>query len=171
VIERIAALLPELRVIYLLRDPVERLWSQAAMAFARLGVTDLSRASLPELMRWLETGGPNRHSAYLANLARWEDVFGAERILVGFLDRVAEDPRGVLADVHRFLGVETGPGCMSRQAARPRNAYPHPPMPAQVARALAERYRFDLAALNARFPNEYTARWIRTNEERRKADL
>ncbi|HSX56534.1 MAG TPA: sulfotransferase [Sphingomonas sp.] len=101
--ERMAALLPSVRLIAQLRNPVERAYSDYCMFFRRGqvdgdvdGHLDGARARHP---RFLEDGLYGRH------LRRFLDYFPPEQVQVILHDEIKHDPAAVKADVLRMLDL------------------------------------------------------------------
>jgi hypothetical protein len=112
--ERIRALLPRVRLIAVLRDPVERARSHYWFS-VRQGVEPLSieRALDAEPQRLKARRYENRiHHSYVARgryaeqLQRYERAFGRDALCVIFLEELKADPRATLACVFRHIGVE-----------------------------------------------------------------
>jgi hypothetical protein len=115
VAERIATLLPEVRLVALLRDPVARARSQHAMATARgLEHRDADRAMseslLPEALRRGRLA-PDDTDTYLVQgeygriLGEYLSFFPRTALHIELSDSLARDPRGVVQRVLAFLGV------------------------------------------------------------------
>lgn len=152
---RIAADLPGVRLVVLVRDPVERACSAHAHELARGFETEpcFERALELEPERlageverlWTLPGHvshAHRHHAYLARgryaeqLARLEPLVGRERILVLDSGLMFRDPASAYARVLDFLGLPRFGGVeFERHNARPRET-----LPASVRRRLAERF-------------------------------
>jgi hypothetical protein len=95
---RIAATLPEVRVIYLMRDPLERIVSQYIHEWTEREVSgSLDRAvqGFPHLVAYSE---------YAYQLEPYLESLGADRVLPVFFERMAHDPRRVLEEVCAFIG-------------------------------------------------------------------
>jgi hypothetical protein len=118
VAERISRLLPEVRIVALLRDPVERARSQHAMAIARgLEQRDAERA-LSESLRAhaLRQGrlAPGDTNTYVAQgeygriLGEYLSFFPREALHIELSDSLSSDPQGVVRRVLRFLGARDG---------------------------------------------------------------
>ncbi|HLU72581.1 MAG TPA: sulfotransferase domain-containing protein [Nonomuraea sp.] len=138
--ERIAADLPGVKLLVLVRDPVERACSAHAHELARGFETEESFERALELEEERVAGAEellradphavhhaHRHLAYLARgryadqLERLEPLFGRERILVIDSHRFFADPYPVYDRVLRFLGVRRfGYPGFSRHNWRPR---------------------------------------------------
>jgi Sulfotransferase domain len=125
--ERVAEALPNVKLIVLLRDPVERAYSHYANEVAR-GYEELpfERALDREAGRLkgesekLETDPSyysfaHQHYSYLARglyleqIVRWRSFFRRDQLQIQSAERFFADPPAVLADVHDFLGVERRP--------------------------------------------------------------
>lgn len=137
---RIACDLPGVKLIALVRDPVERAFSAHAHELARGFETETSFARAVELEEGRLAGAADdlraaphatshahRHHAYLARgryaeqLARLEPLVGRDRILVVDSGRFFTDPEVVYDRVLEFLGLpHIGDPVFERHNARPR---------------------------------------------------
>lgn len=154
---RIAADLPAVRVVCLVRDPVERAYSQHAHEVARgyEAVTDFARALALEPRRlageeerlaaqpWYYSHSHQHHGyrargRYADYLERLADELGRDRILVLDSGDFFRDPEPVFQRVLDFLELpRLGRIRFERHNARPRPA----PMPDPVRRELDAYFR------------------------------
>ncbi|MFH1177822.1 MAG: sulfotransferase domain-containing protein [Acidobacteriota bacterium] len=121
-VARIRRVAPDARIIYLLRNPIDRAWSQAAMHFDKTRDADLAGVSDEDLFDFFEDGSVRRNGEYMRTLDLWERHFSPDRIFIGFFDRLRDDPAGLFADVCRFLGAKTSPDSLPAGLEAPRNA-------------------------------------------------
>jgi Sulfotransferase family len=100
-IEHVARLCPDVKILFSLRDPIERTWSSIRMDAQRAGMLDVGQIS--EV-----AGNPawEGRSDYATLIAQWRKVFPEERLKFIFMDDIAETPQAVLEDVCRYVGVE-----------------------------------------------------------------
>jgi hypothetical protein len=111
------ALLPDAKVVAIVRDPVERAYShfgyvnddlgdRAGDAFAAAVEAELPLPDEPYRpgSHWLRLG------RYHRQLQRWLDVVGPDRLLVLAYDEVVGSTDAALARTCRFLGVDDGFG-------------------------------------------------------------
>jgi hypothetical protein len=116
-LERITAYNPAMRLIVLLRDPVQRAWSHWKMEFARGAETKpfawcirQGRQRLFEAEPW----GFHREASYVERgfygeqIARLYDLVPRDQVLVRRAEDLRADPAEILAQVREFLGI--GPG-------------------------------------------------------------
>jgi hypothetical protein len=161
--ERAAALVPDAKLVVLLRDPIERTISHWAEQ-TRNGVETLSLADAlaAEPTRMGDAGerlaaGRLRtshaheqqsyasQSEYAASLERWIRRFGRDRLLVLFSEEYYADPLASLRQVTDFLGVAPhGEVDLSVRNAAQRGGGDRD---AEVRDQLAARFAPDVAAL------------------------
>jgi hypothetical protein len=104
VIERVVDHFPDLKVIFLARDPVERAWSQLSMG-VRLGVINEFDATNPdEVVCNLLIPGVLARSHPSKIVARWKRYIHPENFRVYFFDDLEENPAELRRSVLAFLG-------------------------------------------------------------------
>ena len=100
---------PQLRIILLLRNPIQRAWSGAAMELADRGQRSVESVPLAEYETFLRTTGSVARSTYTAMLDRWSAVFPTEQIFVGFFEDIRTRPAELFTEILQHLGVsQTG---------------------------------------------------------------
>ncbi|MEM6277089.1 MAG: sulfotransferase [Pseudomonadota bacterium] len=97
----------QLRVMYTMRDPVQRLWSHVKFQLQMTGQVEK-----------LETWGPSDFNAFVrqqhiwvnaeygAVLRKMAEGLGQEQRHVMFYENLHDDQRGTLADIETFLGIK-----------------------------------------------------------------
>jgi hypothetical protein len=104
VIERVVDHFPNLKVVFLARDPVERAWSQLSMGI-RLGVIKKFDATNPEeVVCNLLIPGVLARSHPSKIVARWKRYVRPENFRVYFFDDLKENPAELRRSILRFLG-------------------------------------------------------------------
>ena len=159
-IEFIARVMPDLRIIYLMRDPVERAWSQVVMNAVEIDGED--PAAMDDAC-WLRLLGEDRvrhRGDHAAVLDAWSRRIPPDRMLLGWFEEITDAPGELLARIHEFLGVE------HRRPERSGVVRPGAgvPMPPGVREGLVEMLRPELSALADRYEGrcrDWFARWCR----------
>jgi sulfotransferase family protein len=106
VIERIVTRFPNLKVIFLARDPVERAWSQLSMG-VRLGMINRFDATdAEEVIRNLLNPGVLLRSYPSKIVARWKRYVRPELFRVYFFDDLQQDPAELRRSILLFLGAD-----------------------------------------------------------------
>ena len=166
VVEEIHGMNPDLRIIYLLRDPVERSWSSAISKLARRRGRSPEKITDQQLLRHFERKSHVLRTDYVRTFETWEAIFGRDQIFVGFLDEIHQDPRDLLLRLYRFLGVSASETHIPARLGRKVNASGQysTAIPESVRIHLAEIYLPQLQELSARF-GEPATDWLRRAEE------
>jgi hypothetical protein len=133
---RVRALIPDARLIAILRDPAERAW--AAWLFRRrLGLERRHDPfdALTPTSQYVCAG------QYGTALRRWLALFPREQLRVSLIEDLAKDATSLMGEVFTFIGVDPLPVDEELRAnAAPRDV---DPMPAELRRRLVNHYRED----------------------------
>lgn len=103
---RMAAYAPDLKVIYMVRDPVARIVSHWIQNRENFGVKAPSTLDLAVTERREFYLDP---SLYWKNLERYRAHFPDERIFVGFMEDLQAEPTAFYARLNDFLGLRDAP--------------------------------------------------------------
>jgi hypothetical protein len=104
VIQRVINYFPNLKVIFIARDPVERAWSQLSMG-VRLGmISPFDTKDAEEVIRNLLNPGVLLYSHPSKIVARWKRYVRPENFRVYFFDDLKENPAELRQSILRFLG-------------------------------------------------------------------
>jgi hypothetical protein len=104
-VEWLHALNPDLRLILLLRNPVDRAWSAMRYYLSNRGA-DPASEPLEHLRRLASSSLVVRRTQYGRALDLWESVFSPEQLLVGFFEEIAHDPEALLRRVLQHIGAD-----------------------------------------------------------------
>jgi hypothetical protein len=104
VIERVVDYFPNLKVIFLARDPVERAWSQLSMG-VRLGmISRFDATDAEEVIRNLLNPGVLVRSHPSKTVGRWKRYVRPEFFRVYFFDDLKQEPAELRRSILLFLG-------------------------------------------------------------------
>lgn len=109
VIREVALLEPDVKILLMVRHPVERAWSHAKKDLARnrgRGAADIPDS---EWKAFFRDPYQLRCARYEENIANWSGAVGAANVFVGTFEQVQEQPAELLGRVTRFLGVSDDP--------------------------------------------------------------
>lgn len=151
-IRRIHILVPELRIFYCLRNPIERAWSHVLMVAANKRVL-VEEAPDDWFIQHFRAAQSRQRGAYSECLRNWLAVFPPEQLAIVFFDDIVSDPRGVLSTICSHLDVDVAPMARVPEAdlrnrvfegtrARPRPA---------LVEVLRSIYEPEILALSDRF--------------------
>lgn len=111
--------LPGVKLIFLLRDPVARAYSNylRSKAFGfetetferALALEDERERTLPERLRFIRPHAYASRGMYADLLTPYFDLFGRQSVLCLRHEDVAVAPGALAAEIHRFIGVDERP--------------------------------------------------------------
>jgi hypothetical protein len=156
-VQRVGELMPNGRIIYLLRHPVERAWSAAAMHFNDSAAGGIAAADPREVENWLRRSKTLEHGVYSEAILRWRGVFG-ERLMVGFYDELRADPAALLARIQSFLGLRAA---IPVDAGHRRNAGNYMQVPVRFVTLLERVFAEELRRLHDLLDHPITSEWLR----------
>jgi hypothetical protein len=134
--------------VFLMRDPVERIWSQMRMHARLYPGHEASRTESAEyVLAHYESAPYARRTAYHETIEALDSVFGPGEVYFGFYERLFTD-----AEVRRLCelaGIDfVAPGFDKRVHSSPKTA----DLPEDTVRKVAEHYRAVYLAVAERFP-------------------
>ena len=141
-VKRVAALLPDARVIIMLRNPIGRAWSQVQLDMGG------RPPSLDFAMDHVGSTDSLERGNYPAIVDRWLDHFPRNRVFIGFHDEARTRPAELVRAVVEFLGAD--PERMVSPLPGPINASGVTTIPTALAVDLARRYAAVLEEMSLR---------------------
>jgi Sulfotransferase family len=106
VIRQVVGFFPNLKVIFLARDPVERAWSHLSMEVHYRQIEPFDVTNIDEVNRNLLRRGMLSRSYPSAVVARWKRYAHPEQFRVYFFDDLQRNPSELLRSILRFLGAD-----------------------------------------------------------------
>jgi hypothetical protein len=149
-------LAPEAKIIFMMRNPIERVWSHTVMSFDKAEKGSVGSVPEKKLLRRIKRDSSRSLTDYLRTLDTWRRFYPTERIFVGFLEDVHFFPGELLRAVYGFLGVDPSfrpPAPEKKVHVRSDNS-----MPAGVAVELARTFGRQTGPLEERFGG-YASFW------------
>lgn len=181
--ERIALirrLLPRVRLLITLRNPIERSWSAARRVMSKLGTT-MEEITDEELFAYLRLEWSYRaangaslegdyepgllEGQYTRAITNWLEYFPEEQLLVLFFDDIRERPADVLARVCEHIGADPMFRWSDPEIRSPVNTNPAHSLPDRVRQFLETMYRPEIERLADRFGGPAKS-WIETLNNR-----
>ena len=105
IIRQVVDYFPNLKVIFLARDPVERLWSHLSMEVQYRQIEPFDATNIEEVNRQLLRRGMLLRSYPSAVAARWRRYVRPEQFGVYFFDHLQTNPAELRRSILRFLGA------------------------------------------------------------------
>lgn len=96
---RVKALLPKLKIIFLLRNPIDRAWSQIRFDKAH-------EEPLASIVAFVNGRHQSLRSDYLRAIQNWRTAFSEDQVYIGFYEDVQHNPQGLLDELCNFLDID-----------------------------------------------------------------
>jgi Sulfotransferase family len=162
-VAQVRHVIPDARIVLLMRNPIERAWSHAMMEVRNRSASD---SDIPRLLRHFEGEGSRLRTDYMRTIEIWGEHYPAEQIFLGFFEDVHFHPEALLGRVCEFIGItplERWPDATSRVYGSSVVS-----IPGELAIALAELYQDPTRELASRFGGyaswwHYCAEWLVEN--------
>lgn len=153
-IAHIHEIMPDAKIIFMMRNPMERAWSQALMDLTwGAGLTDVP---FPRFNRHFMSKRSRAFGDYSQTLDNWRQFYPEEQIFVGFLEDAGFYPNRLMRRVYKFLGADTSIKYrVIKQKIHTRDVET---MPRRLAIRLARIYREEIRQLDENFGG-YAAFW------------
>jgi hypothetical protein len=164
VVAHIRELMPNAKIIFFMRNPIERVYSSTAKHLEDLKLMGQKVEATTDEQLFEVSNNPDllnqgviSETNYLKSLQKWQQFYPDEQIFIGFLEDIYFYPNRLLRGLYRFLGADPS----HAQYAIRRKIFPGPQekMPTRLAVHLARVFEEDLQRLSARFGG-YTSFWL-----------
>lgn len=158
-VELIRSQMPDLKVFYILRNPIDRAWSGVRKTiWYQKGEAELAKADEKWLHETVMRPEVLARGDYRRAIETWESVYPREQICYLFYDDISDDSSAVLGRVFAFLGLDQLPRQIPRNS-RKVNAAPRKPMPALIRGRLEDYYFEQIRYLEDRFKRDFS-HWL-----------
>jgi hypothetical protein len=150
-VARVSAACPNSRVLFLLRDPFDRMVSELRM-LARAGQIEANLDG-PRTARLVAAPEHLAFGDYAGILGRWQDQFGSDRMIIRFYEDLQSDPEAFLVGLCGDLGIRPPGPPLLRRAHERFNESPPGQLPEALQKTLATNLLPLIAPLRSRFPD------------------
>lgn len=107
-IAHIHHLMPDVKLIFILRNPIDRAWSQAQMYINNHLKKIINSLSEQDLIEAINKSALNDNEYnYLQAIKNWRNYYPEEQFLIAFFEEIMESPELLLSRICDFLEVET----------------------------------------------------------------
>ncbi len=158
-VAHIYELIPNAKIIFILRNPIQRAWSHA---LKRIRDRKRSIASVPEteLIQNFNSTTSRSRGSYLKILEIWQSYYREENFFIGFFEDMVQNPEDFLLKLFDFLEIESNKSYISKSAFMKKNASENiGQIQDNLAKYLANLYYQDLQEINYRF-GSHASVWL-----------
>lgn len=150
-IQFIHRVMPDLKLILLLRNPVSRSWSHALMQLVKRAGRRYEDVPEEEFYAHFLSPGSRMRSDYVTTVDNWLAVYPADQLFVGFFEDVRERPGELLTKVFAHLNVPQVDDWSQFPMEREVHVGVRVPMPDKYREFLEGLYADDIERMIARF--------------------
>ena len=168
-IRRIYNIVPNTKIILILRNPIERAWSQFRFKFKskknefhykpKLKKRYNHSNSLEEIIKFIDSEKQEIRSNYIKTLKNYASIFPKSQILIGFYDAIIDTPDQLLSEVIDFIGGEASYIPLYCKLHQKNNVSPSIDMPDKIYEYLKNKYYLDIKELSDLFGG-YCNKWL-----------
>tara|TARA_B100001971_G_C18263540_1_gene589423 strand:+ start:4368 stop:5222 length:855 start_codon:yes stop_codon:yes gene_type:complete len=163
-VERIHKMMPECKIIYLVRNPVEQIWSMVKFMNFKIQKKEFEDISLDQIKEMCVDNYRIHNTDYLFHLANWEKFFPKENIFLGFYDEIRDCPDQLLLRIFDFLEVEKSEDHIYPIVRKIINKGPEYEIPDNIRVLLGLKTYDILKGLHERFGG-YATKWLEEETE------
>ncbi len=151
IIAEIVALRPNIKIITMIREPIDRAWSHAKKDLVRNSKRHFDDVSEQEFQQFFADPYQRQCAHYVENCERWAKHLQPGNLFVGLFDDVAARPEQLLLEVMRFLGVRSDARYIPDDVRQAVNPTAGSKIPAVHHGFLEQLFASDLQALSRRW--------------------
>ncbi|MGG6238271.1 sulfotransferase [Nodosilinea sp. AN01ver1] len=160
-IQAIKALLPKLKIVLLLRNPIDRAWSQVRFEYTKGRFDQLDESA--KIRHILDQPKVSKRSEYVRMVNDWISVFGKESVFVGFYDEIVSNPQNLIQKVCDFLDLDASK-LPQKDLSERKNVSVAKNIPVEIEFLLAGKYRHDIQELMNVLNSDYVVKWLGKTE-------
>ena len=147
----IQKIMPDVKLIIILRNPIYRMWAATRRAFAKMPGKRLEDATEEEVMASFRFPPRRENNNFPRILDNWWSVFPREQFCVCFFEEVLYEPQKLLQRIFSFLEVSTDVDWEKFPYKKVINKNPEMPISDKYRVFLEKVYARDIKELHRRF--------------------
>lgn len=156
-VERMHSVTPGSKLIFLMRNPVERAWSHYRFSFGN----SMDLDNLNAFKSFVDSPLQELRSDYLRTIDLYLSYFDSSQLLLGFYDAIIDQPEALLSAILKHIGAtDTIAHGSLRQI---NNKSKEADIPGEYRNYLENKYRDDIEKLARRYGG-YASRWLSCNK-------
>ncbi len=152
---------PNCKILFLLRNPVDRAWSQMYMDLIRHQGRREEDVDLNEFIEMIDSESVVQRGNYLLNLKRWYSVFPEDQVHIEFYESISQEPEAMLNRVFAFLDVDESSSFEKYPIHKRVNQNKSTKMPHIIEAKLKSKYRLPTEELYEFMPHPIIKEWMK----------
>jgi len=158
-IDKVKEMFPKLKIIFLIRNPIDRDWSHFRYDCHIRNVKP-SNINTDKIIDFINKKGVRARSNYMETIKRWTQAFSKEKILISYYDDLKNKPLKLLNEICLFLGINYSNKYFTEQMLTQKfNKSPKTSIPIEVESKLLQIHINQLENLSQNLGG-YTTQWL-----------
>ena len=164
-IKKIKRINPQIKLIYLMRNPMERSWSSVTKFLAKKKKRILAEIPDEEIYQKLNSSEVTIRSNHIQSLENWESQFGNNQLTIEFFEEIVINPTELIIRIFKFLEITESDEFISSSIKEKVNSSGKykSPIPPRFQIHLGRQYIDQLHMLSSRFGGATTT-WLQSAE-------
>lgn len=155
----IKTIMPSLKIILIIRNPIERMWASALMYLVQAQKRPFNSITDEEFYQLFDNPDLLSRGHYPDILKNWRSIFPEEQLHICFYDDLLNNPKSFLKSIFQFLEVSTDVDWSLFLVNNVFNKSPEYKCPEHLHAYLRYTYRKSISLLAVEFP-EQTKGWL-----------
>ncbi|MDF0717425.1 sulfotransferase domain-containing protein [Muricauda sp. 334s03] len=156
IIDEIVKLNPDIKVILMIRNPLDRAWSHAIKDLVKIPNREFKNVSNDEIIEFLEGGFPKKCGFYSVQIKNWSKYLKQGNLHIGRFSDVSDRPVELLKEVFNFLDVKVADSYIGDEVKEVVYPTSKGQIPKEVKEYLIKTYRDEIKYLNKEYNFDFS---------------
>lgn len=103
-IERMSQLCPNAKLIFILRNPIERAWSQYRSSYKFAPEYSIEHSNVNHVFEFMNSQSQELRTNYIDTIGNYLKYYPENQILIAFYDAIIDNPHQLLSEIVSFVG-------------------------------------------------------------------
>lgn len=158
-IEKIKQMFPQIKIIFSMRNPIDRDWSHFRYD-CQLRNVKPSTIAKKHILEFMNHEGVRERGNYVKIIEKWTKVFSKEQILICYYDDIKIQPRNLLNSIFSFLNINcSNQDFTDKMMSKKFNKSFNADIPSEIENQLLELHIYQLENLSQML-GSYTTEWL-----------
>lgn len=161
-IKKIHVLMPNVKIIFIMRNPVDRAWSH----FKNIKWQENKKIEMfdfNEIISHFESDGSFLRGDYVRTIDNWQAVFPKSQMFIGYYDEILDDPKELMFKIFNFLELNEAKKYSAMISLEKANVSIEADLPKVFRKYLSKKYYPIIKELSVRY-GCYASIWLKEAE-------
>ncbi len=100
---RVRNLQPDIKLILMLRNPIDRAWSHYRFSTRKINNFNKEKIHADDIIKFMESNGQSLRSDYIRTIDNYLSTFRKEQLLICFYDAISDNPKKLLNNILKHI--------------------------------------------------------------------